>query len=301
MPAEARAEPQPIGAPPGRSADVCARVAAYLGGRSGGLCGVVAFARGLPLVGLKARLVYEKLACLGDVFFCEPAAETLDELETLESLVFGVATDEAADVVRGQLGIAGVESIHMTSIAPASAGGESPAGAAPLSAPEAQGPLTAAATSEAPLDVRTRAASVAVRPAPTTDFAQGATDDTPRGRVNQVRSASEVSSKPTETLRVDIERLDQLMSLAGELAINKARFNRIGDSLRQATAANRAPEALAGALVALEKIAASAEPARFERFVPGDLESIRAMPESSRLTSRTFAKCWTNSRRSAVQ
>jgi two-component system, chemotaxis family, sensor kinase CheA len=42
--------------------------------------------------------------------------------------------------------------------------------------------------------------------------------------------------KPAETLRVDIERLDQLMNLAGQLAIGKARITQVSDKLKKAVA-----------------------------------------------------------------
>jgi two-component system, chemotaxis family, sensor kinase CheA len=45
---------------------------------------------------------------------------------------------------------------------------------------------------------------------------------------------SEPAVKPAETLRVDIERLDQLMNLAGQLAIGKARMTQISDRLKKA-------------------------------------------------------------------
>jgi two-component system, chemotaxis family, sensor kinase CheA len=45
---------------------------------------------------------------------------------------------------------------------------------------------------------------------------------------------AEPSIKPAETLRVDIERLDQLMNLAGQLAIGKARMTQISDRLKKA-------------------------------------------------------------------
>ena len=48
-----------------------------------------------------------------------------------------------------------------------------------------------------------------------------------------VRTA-EPGIKPAETLRVDIERLDQLMNLAGQLAIGKARMTQISDKLKKA-------------------------------------------------------------------
>jgi len=45
---------------------------------------------------------------------------------------------------------------------------------------------------------------------------------------------AEPGVKPAETLRVDIERLDQLMNLAGQLVIGKARITQISDKLKKA-------------------------------------------------------------------
>ncbi len=48
--------------------------------------------------------------------------------------------------------------------------------------------------------------------------------------------SGEHAVKPAETLRVDIERLDELMNLAGQLAIGKARIAQIADKLKRAVA-----------------------------------------------------------------
>jgi two-component system, chemotaxis family, sensor kinase CheA len=48
--------------------------------------------------------------------------------------------------------------------------------------------------------------------------------------------AAEPAAKPAETLRVDIERLDELMNLAGQLVIGKARITQIGDKLKKSVA-----------------------------------------------------------------
>jgi two-component system, chemotaxis family, sensor kinase CheA len=58
---------------------------------------------------------------------------------------------------------------------------------------------------------------------------------TPVAAATEARSA-EVAVKPAETLRVDIERLDELMNLAGQLVIGKARITQISDSLKKAVA-----------------------------------------------------------------
>ena len=44
--------------------------------------------------------------------------------------------------------------------------------------------------------------------------------------------SAEAGQRPTETVRVDIDRLDHLMDLAGQLVINKAQFVQIGDNFR---------------------------------------------------------------------
>lgn len=50
----------------------------------------------------------------------------------------------------------------------------------------------------------------------------------------QAAKAAEPVIKTAETLRVDIERLDELMNLAGQLAIGKARMMQISDKLKKA-------------------------------------------------------------------
>ena len=57
---------------------------------------------------------------------------------------------------------------------------------------------------------------------------------------------AEPGVKPAETLRVDIERLDQLMNLAGQLAIGKARMTQIGDKLKKSVGEKNFAEARDG-------------------------------------------------------
>jgi two-component system chemotaxis sensor kinase CheA len=58
-----------------------------------------------------------------------------------------------------------------------------------------------------------------------------------------------------ETLRVDVERLDQLMNLAGQLVINKARLNRIGEGLKQAVPTKRATQGMENILQRAQQMA----------------------------------------------
>ena len=70
------------------------------------------------------------------------------------------------------------------------------------------------------------------------------------------KSRAAETSKPTETLRVDIERLDQLMNLAGQLVINEARFAQIGEKLKGALSNRRSARVFNRAFSALEKMTA---------------------------------------------
>ncbi|PHR95330.1 MAG: hypothetical protein COA78_30325 [Blastopirellula sp.] len=64
---------------------------------------------------------------------------------------------------------------------------------------------------------------------------QETVQETDRRKVKRTdKTSNSTTSKPNETLRVDIERLDQLMNLAGQLVINKARFFQLGEGLRSA-------------------------------------------------------------------
>ena len=60
-------------------------------------------------------------------------------------------------------------------------------------------------------------------------------------------------------MRVDIERLDKLMSLAGQLVINKARFRQIGDSLKGMTTFKAVAQSVAGAQHAAMRLASGIE------------------------------------------
>jgi len=186
---------------------------------AGVLVGEVRFQPRLPLVGLKARLIYEKLSNLGDVYCFQPPADQLDDLEELDAVYFGVGTDKPAETVRAQLRIAGVERVLLEPMEGPTAA-EEPQGRAeaPEAAPETECEPAAASKDEGE----------------TPDAAQQT-----GAAIAAAKSRTAESGKPNETLRVDIERLDQLMNLAGQLVINKAQFAQIGDSLKSVLASKQ--------------------------------------------------------------
>ncbi len=288
--------------------------------------GLLQFEARLPLAGLKARLVYEKLARMGEVCYFDPPADKVEEQQELEWVAFGVVTERPAAEVQSKLRVAGVRQIlieplafsaqpqvdrtsaHvLTSTESAHTGAavtdlaQAPTATATIGcanseqaalATAASGPQTGAQTdwpTGAPTRGQAGAATTAqtstvfgaasgagAGAAPGTAPASAMADAVPAGAPASARGRQpEAVPKAAETLRVDIERLDQLMNLAGQLVINKARFTRIGDRLKNALAARQSSQAMRNVLGILEKIAngdtvRGAEEAQFE------LEHLRA-------------------------
>ena len=193
-----------------------AKVAAVAGEPDTTLVGEAYFQPALPLVGLKARLIYEKLAGAGEVCYFQPAPEQLDEMEELRQVSFAVNTPETPETLRKRLQIAGVERVAVERLAAA--------GNKAVSAPRAEPALLPAATSA------TTVPAAMAAPAAAAETAE-------KGRPAD-------NAKPTETLRVDIERLDELMNLAGQLVINKARFAQIGQRLKGTLGSRRSLQVL---------------------------------------------------------
>ncbi len=145
------------------------------------LLGRVIFEPNLPLVGLKARLVFSKLSNLGTIRYLDPPADDLEGLDEMESLNFAVVTERTPEAIEHALRVAGVHSVVV--------------------------------------ELFERRQVPAVKAVAPVARAAGA--------------PPEHGVKPAETLRVDIERLDSLMNLAGQLTISKARITQIGDTLKK--------------------------------------------------------------------
>jgi two-component system chemotaxis sensor kinase CheA len=247
-------------------------LARHLSGDVRGVVGRVHFAPGLPLVSLKAQLVCEKLLQAGELVFCNPAQSVLDQLDTLETLSFALVNDVGCDTSPASLQIAGVARVDWETIEPVvpnsspSAGSPSETVLSRAIARDATAPIATDATAAKPA----AAGSAPVRPGAAVD--------------SEPAKAPETTAKPAETLRVDIERLDQLMSLAGELVINKSRFARISEGLRHLNVGRQAKTAFTAALDGLKGLAEigdTVEPTSLEairshaRRLTGNLEALR--------------------------
>ena len=190
--------------------------------RAGQVRVLVHFEPGLALVDLKARLVHSRLSRLGDVLSTTPPLTALESIGTLERFELVLATEAPGEQLRAAADADGITSveIQMPSATPAPAAGPDPVATEP--APAAPAPSREETTPLVP-----GTAAVASRTRPTTET-----------------SATRLPS--TETMRVDVDRLDELMNLAGELVVNRARFvqisERVTPALRSRNAVGRARE-----------------------------------------------------------
>jgi two-component system chemotaxis sensor kinase CheA len=220
--------------------------------------GMVRFIPGLALAGLKAQLILEKLQQAGEVLVSTPPTLALEDIDTLDCLTFAVATEATVDVIKSKVFIAGVKDIQ-TFVAADMLSGQGPT-PAPAKAPAAAPTVGPVVTIAAP--VTTASAVIAEHAAePEAAKARTATPDT---------------SKPNETLRVDIERLDQLMNLAGQLVINKARFAQIGEGLKETLVSKQTPQRLANAVNLSRKLLKDAQAIGRESKPSAELESLRS-------------------------
>lgn len=188
----------------------------------------VELASNVPLVGLKAQLLCEKLARQGTVLLTNPPRNELDNISELSDIVIGLVTKLDDHAVHSIVNVSGVEKVDLSqlerdlTIVPKAANEtkEEP----PAESPNVEAPKVETKTeSVAPPVVKQEAAPAKVAEA-----------KKPEAKPAAAKSADANHAKPAETLRVDIERLDQLMNLAGQLVISKARFNQLGENLRDA-------------------------------------------------------------------
>jgi two-component system chemotaxis sensor kinase CheA len=160
---------------------------------------VIRFESGLPLLDLKAELAIARLAEVGTVLRTLPAVPDLARLDDQTAFQVLMETDRPLDEVRQAADVAGVALIELDEGAAdfLAAVSQSIVFDASPSQPSKIDPPTNVQIEEPEAEV---AAPVAVT------------------------EPAEAKAKLAETVRVDIERLDNLMNLAGELVVNKARF-----------------------------------------------------------------------------
>ncbi len=223
---------------------------------SQGFIGRIRLQPKLPLVGLKAQLIYEKLGHMGNVCYFDPEVELLDDLETIEMIEFGVVTEQTADQLQRQLQIAGVEEVVCEAMGVTSPVEDKTPGAS--ASPPSEKTAAAPVREVSPKRAQTAPTAANKTPAPPSKPAAA-----PQRKERSPEPTA--SNRPTETLRVDIDRLDQLMNLAGQLVISKARFSQIGDSLKACVGGKQSLQTMNSVFSSLNRIASASIDAAGEK------------------------------------
>ena len=171
----------------------------------------VALTESCVLKSARSYMVMNALDQLGDVMKSIPPAEDLEQEKFEHSFDVVFVTDaEPSTVEETLMAISEVDKVVITDEAE-----ELKAQEAAAKAPAAPAPAAAPAAAPAP-------APAAAKPAPAKKAAAPA------------KGAEKKAPKGSQSVRVDIEKLDNLLNLVGELVINKVRLEQIGITHRLA-------------------------------------------------------------------
>lgn len=186
-------------------------------GASGVMEVYVRFPQGFEEAAIQAYLIFNKLESAGDVIATRPDIETVAGDADISEIVYTLRSEVPQEQVRRMVTGFGVESLrvcqagtcHELDVPSLGRTGEAKTPAAqPVDATDANSP--AGATAATP-----------PKSAP------------PASAAEKLQARADKVVKTSETLRVDQERLDELMNLGGELVINRARFVEIHGKLRE--------------------------------------------------------------------
>lgn len=188
----------------------------------------VVFPRDFVESEIQSYLIHNKLREIGDVVATSPDVESLDGTQTLDRITFTLRTSmPSAEIKRS------VEAYHAESVTVVREGetesicvesGERGAVNQTKSAPTAVTSSAASfnAASSCPASTNPPVAAV-----PNATGKSIATSEDSSTKPGAETSGVKTPAKVGETIRVDLERLDQLMNLGGELVINRARLSQI--------------------------------------------------------------------------
>jgi len=197
---------------------------------------IVVFEPNLPLADMKARLVLNRLSAKARILSTNPPAERLDDVDPLTQFTVYLTADCDAEELRALADVEGVAEIRLEPAPPAAL--EATAEAEPRPAPEASRPIVIPAVTLAasdatrkiePLEEVPMASEPEPSPAPALSAANAPSSEPAAAKPPAVAGKGKIA----ETIRVDSDRLDHLMNLAGELVITKARFVAITRGLEE--------------------------------------------------------------------
>ncbi|SIO40436.1 two-component system, chemotaxis family, sensor kinase CheA [Singulisphaera sp. GP187] len=164
---------------------------------------------------MKAKLVLNRLSAKARVIATDPAVEQLEEAESLTEFTIKLAAECDIEELYALADVDGVSEIRIET-------GPRPDPGGPRNFTPAPTPLPAPEPTD--LTPVEPSAQIVVTPTPA---------PSPLPTAEPQAAAGDKRPKVTETVRVDVDRLDQLMNLAGELVISKARFIEISRGLEE--------------------------------------------------------------------
>jgi two-component system, chemotaxis family, sensor kinase CheA len=199
---------------------------------------VIQFESGLALVDLKAELAISRLEDIAKLHDTLPNREKLESLNDGRPLQILLSAESSPEEIRQELRIDGISEIEILADVRSFRTSPEPTGVvaiptpAPAAVPEPVAPVKLVASVPEP-------EPTVAEPHPQTSVSEPVAAGT-KEEIDEVAVATNTAADPdaktkvTETVRVDIERLDGLMNLAGELVVNKARFVQIARQMSPA-------------------------------------------------------------------
>lgn len=201
---------------------------------------VIYFDRSIDLPELKSELILARLSELGIVTRISPASEELASLYELRTLQVWLESSSSDDSLRIAADIVGVDLIEIDDC------GLDESEDSDRHEVEYIESLTKVESESSGLSAASSGRSVPVvlvtenNAKPASQLVEATTiansvDPSRENVASSVASSTgnEQSSRVVETVRVDIQRLDQLMNLAGELVVNRARFLQLASQMTE--------------------------------------------------------------------
>lgn len=167
------------------------------------------FDKSIELPELKAELIFARLSDLAVIHRSSPDIDELGAVAELRTLQIWLTSSQEDEALQSAADIVGVDYIELDHVNGVST--------------EAPEPLE---------QISTNAASEKGTAAPPISSIVADANE-PLEQRPATGEAKELATKGTETLRVDIQRLDRLMNLAGELVVNRARLVQLASQMNE--------------------------------------------------------------------
>jgi len=202
----------------------------------------VRFDPSLPLVDVKADLILQRLTSLGVLTDSAPPPDRLELVAETRRLQVLLTSARTAAEIRGTADVGGVDLVEIDRDRAPLPLDESILGPEQAE-PKAKSPVSAVAVPSTQENIsrpdsNRRSVPVGVDDSVAIPEDRGATRSAPatipQREAARQETTTEIKSRVVETVRVDIDRLDDLLNLAGELVVTNARFVQISRQMSPA-------------------------------------------------------------------